>query len=160
MSGLHDDPAAPLQLGREYVVRELANQREPFRVSTPYRCHGWRGFGSRFASGLGFGLESGDEFFRFVGRELAAGLALVQPERTAGVAKVDVTRGEDQIGELLHLSVRGRGTGRLTKRHSTILVAACDHVRDLVRPCRLSHYADRVAVTWFRRKRGGASVGP
>ena len=148
MSGLHDDPAAPLQLGREHVVRELANQREPFRVSTPYRCHAWRGFGSRFAAGFGFGfgfgLESGDEIFRFVARELAAGLALVQPERTAGVAKVDVTRGEDQIGELLHLSVRGRGTGRLAKRHSTML----------------AHYADRVAVTWFRRKRGGANVGP
>ena len=132
MSWLHDDPAAALQLRREHVVRELANQREPFRVSTPYRCHGWRGCLSRFFAGLGFVLESHDEFFGFVTCELAAGLALIQPERTASIAKVDVTRGEDQIGELLQLSVRGRGTGRLTKRHSAILVAACDHVRDLM----------------------------
>jgi hypothetical protein len=37
-----------------------------------------------------------------------------------------VARGEDQVRELLHLSVRCRRTSLLTKRHDCIVAGGCD----------------------------------
>jgi hypothetical protein len=52
-------------------------------------------FGDAQLVNQGFGLISG---------EPPAGLALVQPERMPGIAKVAVTRRADEAGKLLNLS--------------------------------------------------------
>jgi hypothetical protein len=68
-------------------------------------------------------LELGDERRRFVARELAGRLALGEPHRPAGVAKVGVSGVLQQREQLLHLARRRRRSCLLSECHAPSLPA-------------------------------------
>ena len=62
-------------------------------------------------------LQLVDERLRFVASELAGGLALVEPKRSAGITEPVVAGAFEEFEELAHLLARCRGTRRLTECH-------------------------------------------
>ena len=105
--GLDDDPAPPLQLGRElrcgHATERLLDGREP-----PGRCRG----GRSVVAGPNF-LQQLDERVGLVAREPATGLALREPHRPARITKVGVARFLQEAEQFLHLTRGGGGTRRL-----------------------------------------------
>ena len=68
-----------------------------------------------------FGLEAFDELVGFVAGELAAGLALRETHRAAGVAEVAVSSRLEKLLQLTKLFAGRWRTGGLTKRHALTL---------------------------------------
>ena len=75
------------------------------------------GVGVGVRSGVGLGLEPGDQRVGLVAGEATAGLTLVQAERAAGVAEVGVAGGADQLAQRLDLPAGRRRSRGLPERH-------------------------------------------
>jgi hypothetical protein len=127
-SGLDDDPAAALQLCCQlfgwHAAQHLLGCRHPGV---------WRPSCGGLARRLGL-LELGDERRRFVARELAGRLALREPHRPAGVAKVGVSGVLEQREQLLHLAPRRRRPCLLSECHVPSLPARPRTVGDGLSP--------------------------
>jgi hypothetical protein len=106
-----------LQLGCQLLGRHAAQHLLGGRLPGVRRpaCGG-------LARRLGL-LELGDERRRFVARELAGRLALGEPHRPAGVAKVGVFGVLQQREQLLHLAPRRRRPCLLSECHARSLPA-------------------------------------
>ena len=73
-----------------------------------------------YAAAIGVPDSRADQVLQLVGlgaRELAGGLALREPHRSASVPEAVVPRCLEQFQELVELTRRGRWTGLLTERH-------------------------------------------
>ena len=100
-------------------------------------------------------LQLLDERVGLVAGELAAGLALGEPHRPAGVAEVGVAGVLEKPQELAHLLRRGRRTRLLTERHvAAVSRRAVTPARTVTRttssPSPLRQLVEPRGVAWQR----------
>jgi hypothetical protein len=108
-----------LEFRGECIIRDAAQEGDALSLLATQRRRGYRRRVECNCVGLGF--QPLDQALGFVAGEPAAGLALVEPERSSGIPEVDVAGRVDEIGELLDLSERCGRSRRLTYCHPGIV---------------------------------------